>query len=43
MRVVIKCKLSRRTRQFFDDVLKGYGSRLVRSVKVSLDFNPNTI
>lgn len=43
MRVVIKCKLSRRTRQFFDDILRGYGSKLGRSVTVSLDFNPNTI
>ena len=43
MRVVCKCRLNRRTREFFADVMSSFSRSLPRRVAVSIDFNPNSI
>lgn len=43
MRVVCKCRLGRRTRELFADVMNTLGRGLSRRVTISTDFNPNSI
>lgn len=43
MRVVCKCRLNRRTRGLFSDVMDSFGKGLSRRVSISIDFNPNSI
>ena len=43
MRVVCKCRLGRRTRELFADVMRTFGRGVSRRVTVTIDFNPNSI
>lgn len=43
MRVVCKCKLTKRTRRMFERVIKDFGAKLGRRVMLSVDFNPTSI
>ncbi len=43
MRIICKCRLTKRTRAMFSHVLHGVGSKLGRRVSLSVDFNPNSI
>ncbi len=43
MRVVFKCRLGRRTRELFSDVMRTLCRNFSRRVTVSIDFNPNSI
>ena len=43
MRSVIKCRLGRRCRQFFSEILNEFGSGGEKQVKMSVDFNPSSI
>ena len=43
MRVVCKCRLNRRTRELFADIMTAFGKTLARRVTISIDFNPNSI
>ncbi len=41
MRMVIKCKLNRRTLSMFDRILTDFGARIDRRLSLSVDFNPS--
>ena len=43
MRIVCKCRLNRRTRRMFSDVMTEFGSKLGKRVTLAVDFNPNSI
>lgn len=43
MRIVCKCKLNRRTRAMYSDVIRVFGAKLGRRVTLAADFNPNSI
>ncbi|MBQ8746613.1 MAG: primosomal protein N' [Clostridia bacterium] len=42
-RIVIKCRLSKRTRQFISDILTEFGKGAGKRLTVSADLNPNTL
>ena len=42
-RIVIKCRLSKRTRQFISDILSEFGKGAGKRLTVSADLNPNTL
>jgi primosomal protein N' (replication factor Y) len=43
LRTVIKCRLNKRTREFFSTLIKGFAKLNNRSVSISIDFNPSNI
>ncbi len=43
MRVVCKCKLTRRTRTLFANVMRSFSRGLSRRVTISIDYNPTSI
>ncbi len=43
MRMIIKCRLNKRTRQFFSEILKGYGRDGKEKSILTVDFNPTGI
>ncbi len=43
MRIVCKCKLTKRTRALFASVLTDFAPKLTRRVSVAVDFNPNSV
>lgn len=43
MRIVCKCKLTKRTRKMFEKVIKDFGAKLGRRVTLAVDFNPTSI
>ncbi len=43
MRILCKCKLTKRTRRLFDKVIKDFGAKLGKRVTLSTDFNPTSI
>ncbi len=43
MRVLCKCKLTKRTRKMFEKVIKDFGAKLGKRVTLSADFNPTSI
>ncbi len=43
MRVVCKCRLSRRTRALFAEIMRAFSRGLTRRVTISIDFNPTSI
>lgn len=42
-RIVIKCRLNKRTRQFISDILTEFGRSAGKRLTVSADLNPNTL
>lgn len=43
MRMVIKCKLTRRTRQFLSDILCEFGRKGTKRLTLSVDLNPSSL
>ncbi len=43
MRIVCKCRLSRRTREMFTEIIKTCSAKVGRRVGISIDFNPNSV
>ena len=43
MRTVIKCRLNKRSREFFSTILKDYAKLNNKFVSISIDFNPSNI
>lgn len=43
LRTVIKCRLNKRTREFFSTLIKDFAKLNNRSVSISIDFNPSNI
>ncbi len=43
MRMVIKCKLNKRSRSMFSTLLKDFSKAEGRSISISVDFNPSTL
>lgn len=43
MRLVCKCRLTKRTRAMFADIFSEFGSKLGKRVSLSIDFNPSSI
>ena len=43
MRMVIKCKLNKKTREMFSHVYKSYGKRKKNEPQLSVDFNPSAL
>ena len=42
-RIVIKCRLNRRARQFISDILTEFGKGTGKRLTISADLNPNTL
>ena len=43
LRMVIKCRLNKRSREFFSTIIKNFAKINNRSVSISVDFNPSSI
>ena len=43
MRMVIKCKLNKKTREMFSQIYKSYGKRKKNEPQLSVDFNPSAL
>lgn len=43
MRMVIKCKNSKKTRRLFAELLREFGKNAAKKVTLTVDFNPNSI
>lgn len=43
MRMVIKCKNTKRTRLMFADLLREFGKNAAKKVTLTVDFNPNSV
>jgi primosomal protein N' (replication factor Y) len=43
LRTVIKCRLNKRSREFFTTLIKDFAKLNNRSVNISIDFNPSNI
>lgn len=43
MRMVIKCKLNHKTRQFLSDVLSDFGKNSTKRLTISIDLNPSSL
>ena len=43
MRVICKCRLTKRTRELFADIMRSFGKGLSKRVTISTDFNPTSI
>ena len=43
MRIVIKTKLSKRSREMFSEIYKAFGKRMKNEPMLSVDFNPSSL
>ena len=43
MRMIAKCKLNRRSRLFFSDILKKFSREGAKKISLSIDFNPSNL
>ena len=43
MRMIIKCKMNRRTREFFSDLLQEFSRQCGKKVTITIDINPENL